>query len=95
MRGKFMNEKSWKDFERTGKISDYLNYKLSNENVINQRINGGEIKPALPKDVGKPEESSDFCHRIVLYGREICTARSPKCGECPLSIWCKEVGGQK
>ena len=55
-----MNEKSWKDFERTGKISDYRNYKLSNENVINQRINGGEIKPALPKDVGKPEESSDF-----------------------------------
>ena len=54
MRGKFMNEKSWKDFERTGKISDYLNYKLSNENVINRKINGGEIKPALPKDVGKP-----------------------------------------
>ena len=38
-----------------------------------------------------PEESSDFCHRIVLFGRDICTARSPKCGECPLTIWCKEV----
>ena len=34
------------------------------------------------------EESSDFCHRIVLFGREICTARNPKCGECPLSMWC-------
>ena len=55
-----MNEKSWNDFEKTGKISDYLNYKLSNENVIGQKINAGEIKPALPKDVGKPEESSDF-----------------------------------
>ena len=55
-----MNEKSWNDFEKTGKISDYLNYKLSNENVINQKINGGEIKPALPKDVGKPEASSDL-----------------------------------
>lgn len=41
------------------------------------------------------EESSDFCHRIVLYGREICTARSPKCGECPLSPFCVEVNPQK
>ena len=57
---KAMNEKSWYDFEKTGKISDYLNYKLSNANVINEKINSGEIKPALPKDVGKPEESSDF-----------------------------------
>lgn len=45
-----------------------------------------QLRKILP-----PEESSDFCHRIVLFGREICTARSPKCGECPLSLWCKEV----
>ena len=37
------------------------------------------------------EESSDFCHRIVLFGREICTARSPKCSECPLALWCDEI----
>ena len=37
-----------------------------------------------------PEESSDFCHRIVLFGREICTARSPKCQECPLGMFCRE-----
>ena len=36
------------------------------------------------------EESSDFCHRIVLFGREVCTARNPKCGQCPLSPLCKE-----
>ena len=41
------------------------------------------------------EESSDFCHRIVLYGREICTARSPKCGQCPLSPFCADVNPQK
>ncbi len=40
-----------------------------------------------------PEESSDFCHRIVLFGREICTARGPKCSECPLALWCREVNG--
>ena len=35
-----------------------------------------------------PEESSNFCHRIVLFGREICTAQSPKCAQCPLRPWC-------
>ena len=36
-----------------------------------------------------PEKQSDFCHRLVLYGREICTTRSPKCDECILSNICK------
>ena len=39
-------------------------------------------------------ESSDFCHRIVLFGREICTARNPKCAQCPLSVHCKEWTGK-
>ena len=30
------------------------------------------------------EKGSDFCHRLVIFGREYCTARSPKCMECPL-----------
>ena len=34
------------------------------------------------------KEGSDFCHRIVLFGRETCTARSPKCNECPLADLC-------
>ena len=33
-------------------------------------------------------EGSDFCHRIVNFGREVCTARSPKCSECPMSDLC-------
>ena len=44
-----------------------------------------QLRAILP-----PEESSDFCHRIVLFGRDCCTARSPKCGECPLTVYCKE-----
>ena len=35
-----------------------------------------------------PEEQSDFCHRIVWFGRQTCSARSPKCHECPLSALC-------
>ncbi len=33
-------------------------------------------------------EGSDFCHRVVIFGREICTARSPQCKSCPLSNNC-------
>ena len=34
-------------------------------------------------------EGSDFCHRIVNFGREVCSARSPKCSECPMSDLCE------
>ena len=38
-----------------------------------------------------PEESSDFCHRLVLFGRDVCKARSPECEACPMQV-CKKVG---
>lgn len=41
------------------------------------------LKALLP-----PEESNDFCHRLVLFGRETCTARNPKCDTCPLADFC-------
>ena len=47
-----------------------------------------QLRKILP-----PEESSDFCHRIVLYGREICIARSPKCEQCILRPYCQEFSG--
>ncbi len=37
-------------------------------------------------------EGSDFCHRIVLFGREVCTARSPACSECPIRDLCSHGG---
>ena len=49
-----------------------------------------QLRAILP-----PEESSDFCHRIVLFGREICTARSPKCESCPLSHLCTQWTPEK
>jgi endonuclease-3 len=36
-----------------------------------------------------PEEQSDFCHRIVQFGRDTCMARGPRCVECPLRELCK------
>ena len=35
-----------------------------------------------------PEESNNFCHRMVLFGRDTCMARSPRCQECPLKQDC-------
>ena len=49
-----------------------------------------QLRATLP-----PDESSDFCHRIVLFGREICSARNPKCGNCPLAAFCTEFTGQQ
>ena len=40
-----------------------------------------------------PEEGSDFCHRLVYHGREVCTARThPYCEECCLKDICPKVG---
>ncbi len=40
-----------------------------------------------------PEEGNDFCHRLVLHGRAVCTARtSPYCDKCCLQDICKKVG---
>lgn len=42
-----------------------------------------QLRACLP-----PEKSSDFCHRMVLHGRAVCTARSPRCAECTLRPLC-------
>lgn len=41
------------------------------------------------RDLMDVSEGSDFCHRIVTFGRETCTARSPKCDACPLASLCE------
>ncbi len=42
-----------------------------------------------------PEESSDFCHRMVLHGRALCMARAPQCGDCPLKELCDYGSAQQ
>ncbi len=43
-----------------------------------------QLRSVLPE-----EESNDFCHRLVLHGRAVCTARSPKCEACCMMDFCK------
>lgn len=42
-----------------------------------------QLRAVLP-----PEESNDFCHRMVLHGRAVCIARRPQCAGCTLRPWC-------
>lgn len=50
-----------------------------------------KIEFALKKII-PPDEGSDFCHRIVLFGRDVCSARKPMCETCPMAEFCKKVG---
>lgn len=45
-----------------------------------------ELKKILP-----PDESNDFCHRAVLHGRAVCTARKANCENCCLNGVCKKI----
>lgn len=46
------------------------------------------------REILPPEESNNFCHRLVLHGRAICTARQAKCGMCPLAPVCDYAAKQ-
>lgn len=37
-----------------------------------------------------PDKSNGFCHRLVDFGRDVCTARNPRCEGCPLRALCAE-----
>ncbi len=45
-----------------------------------------EMRKLLP-----PDKSNDFCHRSVLFGRDVCMARNPKCADCILSDICPKI----
>ena len=42
------------------------------------------------RELIEPSEGADYCHRIVNFGRDVCTARSPRCDACPLADLCKK-----
>ena len=65
------------------------------------RISGrlGLTKNTAPQKVEKdlrevlpPEESNDFCHRLVLHGRAVCTARKAHCENCVMAGFCAKAG---
>ena len=70
-------------FGKGGIVADTHCIRITNRlglvNGTNQSIVERTLTPLVPKEL-----QSDFCHMIVDFGRDICTARNPKCEECPM-----------
>ena len=62
--------------------------RLSNRIGLVDTKDPAKIETALRK-ILPPEKSSDFCHRLVLHGRAVCTARNPACERCCIAGICK------
>ena len=41
------------------------------------------------RDLMDAKRGADFCHRIVIFGREVCSARAPGCARCPIAHLCE------
>jgi len=56
------------------------------ESTVPQKVEK-DLRAVLP-----PEESNNFCHRLVLHGRAVCIARKAHCENCCMAGFCKKVG---
>lgn len=63
--------------------------RLSNRLGLAEGKDAAQVEKQL-RAVIPAEEGLNFCHRLVWHGRGVCSARSPKCGECVLQNCCKE-----
>jgi endonuclease-3 len=57
--------------------------------LVPKSANTPEKIERILSELIKDDEQSDFCHRIVQFGRDVCIARSPKCDECILADLCR------
>ena len=77
-------------FKKPAVVVDTHCIRLTNRIGMVKTKDPVKIETALRK-VLPPEKSSDFCHRLVLHGRAVCTARSPKCSVCCLAGICQRI----
>ena len=75
-------------FKKPAIVTDTHCIRISNRIGLTDSKNPVRVEkdliPLIP-----PEESSDFCHRLVQFGRDVCKARKPLCEVCPLGSICK------
>ncbi len=75
-------------FGKPAIVCDTHCIRLSNRlGLVQNEKDPVKVEKAL-RELIDPKESSDFCHRLVLHGRECCTARNPKCQNCTLAAVC-------
>ena len=75
-------------FGKPAVVADTHCIRISNKLGLADSKDPVKVEAAL-RELLPPGESSDFCHRLVLHGRAVCTARSPKCGDCCLNKLCR------
>ena len=77
-------------FKKPAVVVDTHCIRLTNRLGLVNTKDPVKIETAL-REMLPPEKSSDFCHRLVLHGRVVCTARSPKCSLCIIAGFCKYI----
>ena len=75
-------------YKKPAIVTDTHLIRISNRLGLVNEKNPTKVEYLLLKIV-PPEESSDFCHRIVNYGRDVCKARKPDCKNCELIDLCE------
>lgn len=70
-------------FGKGGIVADTHCIRISNRLGLVDGKTQSKVERTLGKLVPKSEQT-DFCHRIVLFGRDVCTAKKPNCDECVL-----------
>jgi endonuclease-3 len=74
-------------YKKPAVVTDTHCIRISNRLGLCDTEDPYKVELALAEIV-EPSEQSDFCHRLVHFGRDVCTARSPKCFKCPLNELC-------
>ncbi len=75
-------------------VTDTHFIRLCNRLGFVKTTNPLQVENAMRKLL-PPEKSNDFCHRSVLFGRDICTARKAYCERCPMCEFCPSATGVK
>ena len=70
-------------YKKGGIVADTHCIRISNRLGFAQKRDPLAVEKALTPIIPL-EKQSDFCHRLVLFGRDICSARNPRCDDCPL-----------
>ena len=77
-------------FKQPAVVVDTHCMRLSKRIGLTENSTPEKIEKDLQKLIPQKEQS-DFCHRLVMHGRAVCTARSPKCDKCRLNTFCSYI----
>lgn len=75
-------------YKKPAVVADTHLIRISNRLGLVETKDPAKVETELRK-ILPPEESNDFCHRCVMFGRDVCDARRPRCGNCPLAKECE------